>query len=58
MYAPHKFWLGLNGETLGYFVPSDEWDFFNNYEETVSIGKTAADNIQAALKKVILEEQT
>ncbi len=56
MTAPFKFWLGLSGETLGYFVPSDEWDFINGYEEKVSISKTAGDDMQAILLAAIAED--
>jgi hypothetical protein len=46
MLAPHKILLGNTGDALGYFIPSDEWqtDKNDNYEEGVSLGKTAGDN--------------
>ena len=31
MTAPFRMFLGLNGDTLGYFVPTDEWDPINGY---------------------------
>jgi hypothetical protein len=46
MKAPHKLVLGNTGDALGYFIPSDEWQTGknDNYEESVSLGKTAGDN--------------
>lgn len=46
MKAPHRIILGNTGDALGYFVPSDEWQTGknDNYEESVSLGKTAGDN--------------
>ena len=46
MKAPHRVILGNTGDALGYFVPSDEWQTGknDNYEESVSLGKTAGDN--------------
>lgn len=46
MKAPHRMLLGNTGDALGYFIPSDEWQTGknNNYEESVSLGKTAGDN--------------
>jgi hypothetical protein len=46
MQAPHKLVLGNTGDALGYFIPGDEWQTGknNNYEESVSMGKTAGDN--------------
>jgi len=46
MLAPHKIILGNTGDALGYFIPSDEWQTGknDNYEETVSMGKSAGDN--------------
>ena len=41
--ARHRVFLGLTHDTLGYFVPEDEWmtGRNNNYEESVSFGKHA-----------------
>lgn len=46
MKAKYKMMLGNTGDALGYFVPSDEWQTGknDNYEESVSLGKTAGDN--------------
>ena len=37
--------MGLSGDSLGYFVPSDEWLTGRNddYEESVSVGMAAGD---------------
>ncbi|KIG14341.1 hypothetical protein DB30_06943 [Enhygromyxa salina] len=45
MTAPHQVVLGLSGDALGYFVPSDEWNtgLNDNYEESISVGMDAAD---------------
>ena len=40
--ARHRLFLGLTHDTLGYFLPEDEWmapGRNNNYEESVSMGK-------------------
>jgi Neutral/alkaline non-lysosomal ceramidase, N-terminal len=39
--ARHRLFLGLAHDTLGYFIPEDEWmtGRNNNYEESVSMGK-------------------
>lgn len=44
--APHRLWLGLTLDSLGYFVLSDEWMTGRNgdYEESVSTAESAADN--------------
>jgi hypothetical protein len=46
MKAEYKMILGNTGDALGYFIPSDEWQTGknDNYEESVSLGKTAGDN--------------
>lgn len=45
MTAPFKLFFGLSGDTLGYFVPTDEWETGRNgdYEEGVSLDKFAGD---------------
>ena len=45
MTAPFRLFLGLTGDTLGYFVPTDEWltGRNGNYEETVSPGRLIGD---------------
>lgn len=55
MKAPHKLILGNTGDALGYFIPGDEWQTGknNNYEESVSLGKTAGDNAQANIVPLI-----
>jgi hypothetical protein len=51
MSAPHKAILGLSGDSLGYFVPSDEWNtgLNNDYEESVSVGMAAGDQTRDAM---------
>lgn len=55
MQAPHKLVLGNTGDALGYFVPSDEWQTGknDNYEETVSMGKTAGDTARDKISPLI-----
>jgi hypothetical protein len=55
MTAPHKIILGNTGDALGYFIPSDEWQTGknDNYEETVSLGKTAGDNARDHISGLI-----
>lgn len=55
MKAPHKIILGNTGDALGYFIPSDEWQTGKNddYEETVSLGKTAGDNARDNINAMI-----
>lgn len=56
MHAPHKIILGNTGDALGYFVPSDEWQTGknNNYEESVSMGKTAGDTARDKIRPLIV----
>ena len=56
MVSPHKLILGNTGDALGYFIPGDEWQTGKNddYEETVSMGKTAGDNARAAITPLIV----
>ena len=56
MLAPHKLLLGNTGDALGYFIPGDEWQTGknNNYEETVSMGKTAGDTARARIIPLIV----
>ena len=42
MTTAYRMFLGLNGDTLGYFVPTDEWAV-TNYEEKISIDKFVGD---------------
>jgi hypothetical protein len=45
MKAPHRLFLGLTTDSLGYFVREDEWGSGRNggYEETVSTDETAGE---------------
>ena len=42
MTAPHRMVLGLTGDALGYFIPSDEWmtGLNDDGEESISLGMT------------------
>jgi hypothetical protein len=55
MKSPFKLWLGLTGNTLGYFVPSDEWKVgrHKNYEESISLDKHVGDRARDALLEII-----
>lgn len=55
MTTPHKIILGNTGDALGYFIPSDEWQTGknDNYEETVSLGKSAGDNARDHISELI-----
>lgn len=55
MKAPYRMILGNTGDALGYFVPSDEWQTGKNddYEESVSLGKTAGDNARDNITPMI-----
>jgi len=48
--APATMFFGLTNDTLGYFVPEDEWASGRNngYEETVSLGPQAAPSLERA----------
>ncbi len=48
--APATMFLGLTNDTLGYFVPQDEWMSGRNegYEESVSLGPQAAPSLESA----------
>jgi hypothetical protein len=45
MGAPHQAIMGLSSDSLGYFVPTDEWNtgLNDDYEESVSVGMAAGD---------------
>ncbi len=49
--APRQLFLGLTYDSLGYFIPEDEWmtGRNGNYEESVSTGRAAAPSLVAAL---------
>ena len=51
MSTPHGAVLGLAGDALGYFVPSDEWmtGLNDDYEESISVGEQAGDLTQAEI---------
>lgn len=55
MKAPHRMILGNTGDALGYFIPADEWQTGknNNYEESVSLGKTAGDAARGEIVQMI-----
>jgi hypothetical protein len=58
MKAPFRLFLGLNGDTLGYFVPSDEWEDgrHKGYEESVSTNRFAGDNELARMLDMIAKD--
>ncbi len=51
MGSRHRMFFGLTHDTLGYFLPEDEWmtGRNNNYEESVSLGKHAGAILAGAL---------
>jgi hypothetical protein len=53
--ARHRMFFGLAHDTLGYFLPEDEWmsGRNNNYEESVSTGKHAGAALAAALLAMV-----
>jgi len=53
MTAPFKLFVGLTGDTLGYFVPSDEWNIITGYEEKVSIHRDVGDFTRDLLIEMI-----
>ncbi len=55
MGARHRMFFGLTQDTLGYFVPADEWmtGRNNNYEESVSPGRHAGMALADALLQLI-----
>ncbi len=55
--APHRLFLGLTNDTLGYFIPPDEWMTGRNgsYEESVSLGREAGPVLESALRALIEE---
>lgn len=58
MKAPFHLFLGLSGDTLGYFVPSDEWEDgrHKGYEESVSTNRFAGDNELARMLDMIAKD--
>lgn len=55
--GPHRLFLGLTNDTLGYFLPTDEWmsGRNGNYEESVSPGPEAGPTLRAALQALVDE---
>lgn len=53
--APATMFLGLTNDTLGYFVPQDEWMSGRNesYEESVSLGPQAAPSLESAAARLL-----
>ena len=58
MTTPYRLFFGLNGDTLGYFVPTDEWNTGrnDNYEETVSINREVGDVTRDILIGLVNED--
>jgi hypothetical protein len=59
MRAPHRLFLGLTHDTIGYFIPEDEWmtGRNNNYEESVSMGKHAGAALSEALMELLPHQE-
>lgn len=55
MLAPHRMILGLTHDTLGYFIPRDEYmtGRNNNYEESVSLGYQAGATLADVQRSLI-----
>jgi hypothetical protein len=55
--GPHRLFLGLTNDTLGYFLPVDEWmtGRNGNYEESVSLGPEAGPALATALRGLVKE---
>lgn len=55
MGTRHRMFFGLTHDTLGYFVPEDEWmtGRNNNYEESVSMGRRAGSVLADALLAMV-----
>jgi hypothetical protein len=55
MGARHRMFFGLTHDTLGYFVPEDEWmtGRNNDYEESVSMGRRAGSVLADALLAMV-----
>ncbi len=53
--SPHRLFLGLTYDTLGYLLPADEWmtGRNNSYEESVSLGREAGPTVAEALRDLI-----
>lgn len=55
--APFALLFGLTQDTLGYLVPSDEWNTGrnNNYEESISMDENAGDGVRDRLLLLMRE---
>jgi len=55
LQAPATMFLGLTNDTLGYFIPGDEWmtGRNGNYEESVSLGREAAPTLERAAAELL-----
>lgn len=53
--SPHRLFLGLTYDSLGYLLPTDEWmtGRNNNYEESVSLGPRAGPTVADALRGLV-----
>ena len=53
--TPATMFLGLTNDSLGYFVPQDEWmsGRNDNYEETVSLGPEAAPSLERVATRLL-----
>lgn len=58
--APHRMIFSLAQDTLGYFIPEDEWmtGRNNNYEESVSTGRRSGTVLADALLSLIAHDRT
>ena len=54
----HRMFFGLTQDTLGYFIPEDEWmtGRNNNYEESVSMGKHAGTILSERLLSIVAHD--
>jgi len=59
MGSRHRLFFGLTHDTLGYFLPEDEWmtGRNNNYEESVSFGKHAGAILADALLSLVPQHE-
>ncbi len=59
MTTPHRAVLGQTGDSLGYFIPSDEWMTGRNddYEETVALDESAGDSAVEAIVEMIAADR-
>ncbi|HEX5479132.1 MAG TPA: hypothetical protein VFY79_05375 [Dehalococcoidia bacterium] len=58
--APHRMIFGLAQDTLGYFIPEDEWmtGRNNNYEESASTGRRSGTVLADALLSLIAHDRS